>query len=299
MAAGDEDWVDITDEKDGGVLKKILIQGAQGDYDYPPVGSIVKVHYTGTLAADGSKFDSSRDRPGNFEFEVGVGQVIRGWDIGVLTMRVGETCMLRCRAEYGYGDQGAPPAIPGGATLEFEVELFAWEEKPKPAALMTPEERMQHCMRMKESGTDAFKKQDWATAINRYQDAIEHITLPEQQAEENGESRDDRLNDEEKKLAVALLNNCAAARLKMQDFDLAKFDCCKVLEYDKKNVKALFRRAQAKHALGEHSSCVVDASTALELDPDNKEVQALKRKAQEAQKQAKQNEKAMCSKMFG
>jgi FKBP-type peptidyl-prolyl cis-trans isomerase len=57
---------------------------------------MVSVHYSGMLTKDGSKFDSSRDRPGKFDFQVGVGQVIKGWDEGIVTMKKGELCILRC-----------------------------------------------------------------------------------------------------------------------------------------------------------------------------------------------------------
>ena len=59
-------------------------------------------------------------------FTLGQGQVIKGWDRGVATMRKGEKAMLTCRADYAYGDAGSPPKIPGGATLCFEVELLSW-----------------------------------------------------------------------------------------------------------------------------------------------------------------------------
>jgi FKBP-type peptidyl-prolyl cis-trans isomerase len=72
---------------------------------------MVSVHYTGTLTKDGSKFDSSRDRPGTFEFQVGVGQVIKGWDEGIVTMKKGELCVLRCSSEYGYGEHGEAHSI--------------------------------------------------------------------------------------------------------------------------------------------------------------------------------------------
>ena len=77
---------------------------------------------------DGSKFDSSRDRPGNFSFTIGQGQVNKGRDKGVATMHKGEKAELYCRSDYAYGDSGSPPKIPGGATLKFEVELLSWAE---------------------------------------------------------------------------------------------------------------------------------------------------------------------------
>ena len=99
----------------------------------PGHGVTVQVHYTGTLCADGEKFDSSRDRPGNFSFTIGEGQVIKGWDQGVATMHKGEVAELYCRADYAYGEQGSPPKIPGGATLKFEVELLSWGEDEEAA----------------------------------------------------------------------------------------------------------------------------------------------------------------------
>ena len=120
-----DDAVDISD--DGGLCKCILTQG-EPDSGTPFEGAEVQVHYVGTLLSDGSKFDSSRDRPGNFKFKIGLGQVIKGWDKGVATMHKGEKAELFCRSDYAYGDSGSPPKIPGGATLKFEVELLSWAE---------------------------------------------------------------------------------------------------------------------------------------------------------------------------
>ena len=89
----------------------------------PATGQTVKVHYVGTLT-NGKKFDSSRDRGQPFEFRIGVGQVIQGWDEGVATMKVGGTRKLTIPAALGYGSRGAGGVIPPNATLLFEVELL-------------------------------------------------------------------------------------------------------------------------------------------------------------------------------
>jgi FKBP-type peptidyl-prolyl cis-trans isomerase len=86
-------------------------------------GNLVKVHYTGTLE-DGTKFDSSLDRGEPFEFPIGQGQVIKGWEEGVVGMKVGGKRKLVIPSDLGYGDAGSPPKIPGGATLVFEIELL-------------------------------------------------------------------------------------------------------------------------------------------------------------------------------
>lgn len=88
-------------------------------------GQTVSVHYTGTLT-DGSKFDSSLDRGRPFEFPLGGGRVIAGWDQGVAGMKVGGKRRLTIPPELGYGARGFPPVIPANATLQFDIELLGF-----------------------------------------------------------------------------------------------------------------------------------------------------------------------------
>jgi FKBP-type peptidyl-prolyl cis-trans isomerase FkpA len=87
-------------------------------------GSTVRVHYTGWLLEEGTKFDSSLDRGEPFQFTLGAREVITGWDLGVAGMKVGGKRQLRIPPELGYGYGGHPPAIPRNAYLIFDVELL-------------------------------------------------------------------------------------------------------------------------------------------------------------------------------
>jgi FKBP-type peptidyl-prolyl cis-trans isomerase FkpA len=103
-----------------GLQIEMLVEG-QGRA--PKAGEVVVVHYTGWLT-NGQKFDSSVDRGQPFEFVLGRGMVIRGWDEGVAQMKIGDKARLTIPPEMGYGARGAGGVIPPNATLVFEVELL-------------------------------------------------------------------------------------------------------------------------------------------------------------------------------
>ena len=119
---GDENYQQTNQQQESGdelkaeVLKKGTGQEAKE-------GNKATVHYAGFLE-DGTKFDSSIDRGEPFQFTLGAGQVIQGWDLGVVGMKIGEIRRLYVPSAYGYGEQGSGNIIPPNANLIFEVELL-------------------------------------------------------------------------------------------------------------------------------------------------------------------------------
>lgn len=122
---------DITSERteayleatnDNGIVERMVIEDVRvGEGDEVKAGDTVSVHYVGTLQ-DGTEFDNSKKRGQTFDFKVGGGQVIKGWDEGLVGMKVGGQRILVIPSNMAYGEKGIGP-IPGGATLVFSIEL--------------------------------------------------------------------------------------------------------------------------------------------------------------------------------
>jgi FK506-binding protein 4/5 len=115
--------VEISLSSDGGLTKKILKEGTGATV---PQGALVAVHYVGRLP-NGSIFDDSYGRQQPFCFYVGHQKVIKGWDIGLKSMKVGEVALLKCSPHYAYGSRETGP-IPANSTLFFEIELLEVKE---------------------------------------------------------------------------------------------------------------------------------------------------------------------------
>ena len=273
--------------EDGGLFKKILTPGkASGGTPQP--GDSVTVHYVGTLL-DGTKFDSSRDRAGFFEFDVGLGRVIKGWDKGICTMHRGEKCVLACRADYAYGERGSPPKIPPNATLLFEVELFKWRTKRKERGSMDAAARIAEAESCKADGTAAFKVGDFMVALDKYMDAAYYC-----EDAEGGPNAED--------VAALLLScslNAATCALKLEEYAQAVDHATAAIELDATSVKAFFRRGSAQMRLGNYAEAKADLRHASTLDPKSKEVRDLFSECVQKENAAKKSEKALYGKMFG
>ena len=287
-----DEWIDVSVAQDGGVKKKILTPAPEDAIGPPPSGYEVTAHYTGTLKSDGSKFDSSVDRGKPFKFTIGQGQVIKGWDEGFGSMKVGEKAILEISPEYGYGAGGSPPKIPGGAVLIFEVELLDFQEKIKEKWEMSDEERAEMATKLKAEGTESFKVQDFATAASKYELAGDYAV---------GEGIEgDAVPDEERELYVSCWLNAAMCHIKLKSWTEAIAATNKVLEIDQEaeNVKALYRRGLARMSVGLLTEAKDDLMRAYKVENGNKDIRRALAQLKEAMAEAKRKEKAAFGSLF-
>ena len=104
---------------------EVITKSAGDKKTYPKVGDTLTMHYRGTFTGTDKEFDSSYSRNKPFQFVIGIKQVIRGWDEGVIKMSLGETAVLKITSDFAYGEDGAGDAVPPNSDLTFEVKLLA------------------------------------------------------------------------------------------------------------------------------------------------------------------------------
>jgi len=150
-----------------GISKKIIKEGEGGDL--AETGQQITVHYTGKLE-NGDVFDSSVTRGQPFECQIGVGQVIKGWDVGMMSMSIGEKAELTISGEHGYGASGSPPKIPANATLIFEVELLKIGDR-EPVG-MTHDELNTAALAKKAEATKFFKEGNMMEAVVHWKEGV-------------------------------------------------------------------------------------------------------------------------------
>ncbi|OAJ38226.1 hypothetical protein, variant [Batrachochytrium dendrobatidis JEL423] len=225
------------------VCKKLLSEGSGDLIDRP--GTTMRVHYTGSLYPSGEVFDSSLDRDEPIQIRLGQGMVIKGWDVGLATMRVGEKASLLIYPEYGYGPQGSPPKIPGNSTLLFDVELVSADLS---TADKTTDEKIAAATLHKDEGNNYFKHSEFALAKECYLSALKLF--------KNTRDTISAEHDTIKQLQITLNCNLAAVYLKLKDFSAA-VDCCqKVKSMDMTNAKATYRLSQAYTGQGQFDDAV-------------------------------------------
>jgi len=272
-----------------GLTKKII---KHGEGESPEAGSMCVMHYTGCLATDDSKFDSSRDRNDPFEFEVGVGKVIQGWDSGVVTMKKGEECILCIRSDLGYGEMGAGGAIPPNADLVFHVELLDFFEKEKSLFEMNEEEKMTYAEDQKLKGNALLRDGDNTGAARCYENGLK--------AFDNTEVEE--LNPVYKTLKQSLHSNHCIVLLKSGNYLSAQLQARAVLAMDQFNIKATYNLINALEKDGDFEAALRESKFVLEREDLSESDRSMFQRQQQLtivhRKQQDKKERAVYSKMF-
>ncbi|XP_062149948.1 peptidyl-prolyl cis-trans isomerase FKBP62-like [Alnus glutinosa] len=257
-------WKAVSDiTKDKKVLKKTLKEGE--GYERPNDGAVVQVKLIGKLH-DGTIFTKKGHDEEPFEFKIDEEQVIDGLDRALKNMKKGEVALVTIQPENAFGPsetQQELAIVPANSIVHYEVELLSFV-KEKESWDMNTQEKIEAAGKKKEEGNALFKTGRYERASKRYEKAIRFIEY------------DSSFSDEEKQQAKVLKTTCnlnnSACKLKLGDYKQAEKLCTKVLELDSRNVKALYRRAQAYIQLVDLDLAELDIKKALELDPDNRDV---------------------------
>ncbi|KAJ6723656.1 PEPTIDYLPROLYL ISOMERASE [Salix koriyanagi] len=258
-------WKTVSDVmKDKKIMKKTLKEGE--GYERPDDGTVVQVKLIGKLE-DGTIFvKKGHEEEPPFEFKIDEEQVIDGLDRAVKTMKKGEVALVTIQPEYAFGrseSQQDLATVPVNATVYYEVEMISFT-KEKESWDMNTQEKIEAAGKKKEEGNAWFKAGKYERASRRYEKAAKFIEY------------DSSFTDEEKQQSKVLKISCklnnAACKLKLKDYKEAEKLCSKVLELDGRNVKALYRRAQAYIQLVDLDLAEIDIKRALEIDPDNRDV---------------------------
>ena len=267
--------------EDGGVIKEILDQGT-GEAT-PQDGNEVDVTYVGTLLT-GEEFDKNSDEDDPFQFFINSEDIIKGWSIGVRTMKKGERAMFTIQPQYAYGEKGSPPSIPANAVLRFEIKLLDFREREKSKWDYTPEERIQKAKEFKDAGAALFKIQDLDGALKEWEKALDYVEFVKE--------------SEAQSLEVTLRNNVSLLYTQKKNYKSAISNAQKAIEIDSKNSKAFFRLANALNESGDHKSAYETARKAIDIDPHNKDLRDLYKKSYDAFRTGQMKEKEMYQKMF-
>ncbi|ONH92763.1 hypothetical protein PRUPE_8G194100 [Prunus persica] len=280
---------EVTDDKK--VIKKILKEGE--GFERPNEGAVVKLKLIGKLQ-DGTEFLKKGHAEGEelFEFKTDEEEVIDGLDRAVLTMKKGEVALLTLAPEYAFGSSESPQelaVVPPNSTVYYEVELVSFE-KDKESWDMNTEEKIEAAGKKKEEGNALFKAGKYARASKRYEKAVKYIDYDTSFSEED--------KKQSKVLKVACNLNNAACKLKLKDYKQAEKLCSKVLEIEGRNVKALYRRAQAYIQLADLDLAELDIKKALEIDPNNRDVKLEYKTLKEKMKEFNKKEAKFYGNMF-
>ena len=240
--------------EDGKVQKHIMVKSSESNENYPKDKQMAKICYK-CRKSDYSIVDENNDKENAFEFEVGSEGVIKGLNVGIRTMKLGETSVLKIHPDYAYGASGSG-AISANETIYFEAELVEFKDKQKTKEDYTSEERMALAKNLKVEGGKLYGEGKLEEAKKLYEEALDLI--------------DWEKDPEAIPLKIALRNNVGLICLNIHHLQESVINCNHVLEFDKKNIKALYKKAKANRLMQNFEEAEEILKGALEIDGGDK-----------------------------
>ncbi|KAA8492712.1 Peptidyl-prolyl cis-trans isomerase FKBP62 [Porphyridium purpureum] len=278
---------------DGGVRKSVVTKAESSTR--PGLGSRVWLWYTLRLQDDSvlescQETDAAaehRRRP--FSFRIGSKTVIRGLELAVMSMSVGEASEFVLEPDYAFGQRGKGHVIPPDAAVKLDIRLLKTEggDQTQNLMAMSPQERFQLALTLKEAGNEKFKCTDYAAAAECYEQALNAVSYVRMHVQDQDSYYASAKNDAEvdhkvdmegvvipdedvQQLRLACLNNLALCNFKEGDHAQAEEIASKALSIDPENAKGFFYRGRARYASGKFSEARDDLREAAQRNPDNK-----------------------------
>ncbi|GIL72185.1 hypothetical protein Vretimale_335 [Volvox reticuliferus] len=270
-----EDCIAVTEDR--GVLKKVLEPGESDDK--PSLHARCLIHYVGYLASSGEVFmDTRNDKEQEEPAVVVAGRTAAALETGLClaaaTMSKGERALVFIQdPAYGYGALGSFsfPCVPPNSQLVYEVHMINWEgveetDNDRDRGSLLFEERLERAERRREAGNRAYLEEKYKEALAKYALALSYMD------EDFMYQLEGHYLDKAEAVKLRVHLNMAAAQLKTGDYNTAIYNCGQVLNIDPQNVKALFRRGRARHALGRTEEARQDLEAALKLSPTDPDI---------------------------
>mmetsp|Transcript_50241 Transcript_50241/g.98493 ORF Transcript_50241/g.98493 Transcript_50241/m.98493 type:complete len:419 (-) Transcript_50241:161-1417(-) len=282
----DAEWEDILGT--GAVRKKVVSVG--DTTQRPAYGQRVTLKYSGKLSEGGEIFQEPKEET----VTVGDGDIVAGVELAIKMMSLGEQAIVECDSRFGYGEKGSKALnVPGGANLEFAVELVSLGSEKKAPAQMTVAERLELALDKKTKGTAFFKDEQYDKALRCYRAGLglceTDLKLTEAYTEEAKAYKKCRLD---------CGNNVVVCLMKQEKFKEAKEACIVVLQFDTSNLRALQRASELCIKNGDHEEADVVLKKGLKLYPEDKLLQRQSKMFEDRKKRIKMKERQMYKQMF-
>ncbi|CAI5719118.1 unnamed protein product [Hyaloperonospora brassicae] len=266
----------------GGIFRKVLTvntDGIQAEF-----GEEVGIKYSTWVLKSNQKVAANEVR----KFRIGDGEVVPALELVAKMMHVGEVCEVRCDARFAYGDTGLEPHVAPGAEMKFVVELCRVGKKI--TAEMSSQELIVEATQKKESGNRYYKEKNYEQAAKMYKRALKLLESWEHSEEDAVQC---------KELLVALGNNVGNVQHKLKQYKEARQSSLEVLQFDGKNVKAMYRIGQIALDQNEFEEANTFLRKAVEMEPRNGKVRQLLVQLKTKKRDQKALERKLYAKLGG